>query len=25
VARGVLKLMKVPAEVHNREFVNRVQ
>jgi len=25
VARGVLELMKVPAEVHNREFVNRVQ
>ena len=24
VARGVLELMKVPVEVHNREFVNRV-
>ena len=25
VARGVLEPMKVPAEVRNREFVNRVQ
>ena len=24
VAKGVLELMKVPVEVHNREFVNRV-
>ena len=24
VARGILELMKVPVEVHNREFVNRV-
>jgi creatinine amidohydrolase len=24
VARGVLELMKVPVEVHNREFVDRV-
>ena len=24
VARGVLELMKVPVEVHNREFIDRV-
>jgi creatinine amidohydrolase len=24
VAKGVLELMKVPVEVHDREFVNRV-
>ena len=24
VARGVMELMKVPVEVHNREFIDRV-